>query len=78
MFWSTETKLPYSSTKQETFGEEIWRHKYRLMTQGYGFGSDSWEARVTPRSEAFWCFHDARAASRWVEQERRQDQEAAT
>jgi hypothetical protein len=65
------------ATKQETFGEEIWRHKYRLMTQVYGFGPDSWEARVTPRSEAFWCFDDAQAARRWVERESRRDREAA-
>lgn len=65
------------ATRHETFGEEIWRHKYRLMTQGYGFSPDSWEARATPRSEAFWVFHDARAAWRWVEGERRQEREAA-
>ena len=55
------------ATRQESFSEEIWRRKYRLMTEDYGFAPESWEARATPRSEAFWCFHDAQAACRWVE-----------
>jgi LmbE family N-acetylglucosaminyl deacetylase len=37
-----------------TLPDEIWREKARLLTDGYGFEPDSWEARVTPRSEAFW------------------------
>jgi LmbE family N-acetylglucosaminyl deacetylase len=37
-----------------TLPDEVWREKARLLTDGYGFGHDSWEARVTPRSEAFW------------------------
>ena len=34
----------------------LWREKYRLITEIYGFAPDSWEARTTPREEAFWCF----------------------
>jgi LmbE family N-acetylglucosaminyl deacetylase len=37
-----------------TLPDEIWREKLRLLTDEYGFARDSWEARVTPRSEAFW------------------------
>ncbi len=37
-----------------TLPDEVWREKARLITEGYGFAQDSWEARVTPRSEAFW------------------------
>ena len=33
---------------------EIWLEKARLISEVYGFAADSWEARVTPRSEAFW------------------------
>jgi LmbE family N-acetylglucosaminyl deacetylase len=33
---------------------DIWLEKARLISQVYGFGADSWEAQVTPRSEAFW------------------------
>ena len=37
-----------------TLPDEVWREKARLIRDGYGFEQDSWEARVTPRSEAFW------------------------
>ncbi len=33
----------------------IWQAKYRVITEIYGFAADSWEARTTPREEAFWC-----------------------
>ncbi len=33
---------------------EIWERKYRIITDVYGFGPDSFEARTTPRDEAFW------------------------
>ncbi len=34
--------------------DEIWERKYRIITETYGFGPDSFEARTTPRDEAFW------------------------
>lgn len=42
--------------------EDIWLEKRRLIRDIYGFGSDSWEARTTPREEGFWCFDSAQAA----------------
>ncbi len=36
--------------------EGIWQKKYEIITEVYGFGSDSFEAKTTPREEAFWCF----------------------
>ena len=36
--------------------EEIWQIKYSIITEVYGFGLDSFEARTTPRQEAFWRF----------------------
>jgi LmbE family N-acetylglucosaminyl deacetylase len=36
--------------------EEIWQEKYDIITNIYGFSPDSFEARTTPREEAFWCF----------------------
>jgi len=36
--------------------EDIWSRKYRIITEVYGYGPDSFEAKVTPREEAFWCF----------------------
>lgn len=35
---------------------EVWNRKYHIVTQIYGFASDSWEAIATTRSEAFHCF----------------------
>jgi LmbE family N-acetylglucosaminyl deacetylase len=34
--------------------EKIWRKKYDIITNLYGFGQDSFEAKTTPRQEAFW------------------------
>ena len=36
--------------------EEIWQKKYYIITKIYGFGTDSFEAKTTPKEEAFWCF----------------------
>jgi hypothetical protein len=49
----------------------IWRQKYQIMTQIYGFSPDSWEARSTPRSEAFWRLETAADRRRL---ERREDE----
>lgn len=34
----------------------IWRKKYSLITKTYGFSKDSWEAKTTPKTEAFCQF----------------------
>jgi len=34
--------------------KHIWLRKYRIMTETYGFESNSWEAETTPLAEAFW------------------------
>jgi LmbE family N-acetylglucosaminyl deacetylase len=34
--------------------ESMWRKKYKIITELYGFAEDSFEARTTPRCEAFW------------------------
>lgn len=44
---------------------EVWRAKYEIVTAGYGFAADSWEARATPRVEAFWRFESALDAVEW-------------
>lgn len=36
--------------------DEIWEKKYRVISEIYGFGPDSFEAKTTPRIEAFNCF----------------------
>jgi len=35
--------------------DEIWQKKYDIITNIYGFGADSFEAKTTPRIEAFKC-----------------------
>ncbi|KAB2642848.1 MAG: PIG-L family deacetylase [Verrucomicrobia bacterium] len=39
-----------------TLSNEIWARKYQLITEVYGFGEATWEARMLPRMEAFKCF----------------------
>ena len=39
--------------------KDIWQQKYRIITEVYGFGPDSFEARTTPRREAFRRFGPA-------------------
>lgn len=38
--------------------EEIWQRKYNIVTEVYGFSPDSFEAKTTPRQEAFWRVRD--------------------
>jgi LmbE family N-acetylglucosaminyl deacetylase len=46
--------------------EEIWQRKRQLITELYGFGGESWEARVTPRREAFWRLTNPADARLWL------------
>jgi hypothetical protein len=41
---------------RRTLPERIWRSKLEIVTELYGFGPESWEARATPREEGSWCF----------------------
>ena len=34
----------------------IWQKKYDIITNIYGFGPESFEAKTTPREESFWYF----------------------
>jgi len=36
--------------------EEIFKQKYGIITEVYGFAPDSFEAKTTPATEAFWRF----------------------
>jgi hypothetical protein len=36
--------------------QHIWQRKYDVVTEIYGFAEDSFEARTTPKQEAFWQF----------------------
>jgi len=47
--------------------DEIWCRKLAVMLDCYGFAKDSWEARVTPRREAFWRVRSHAEALIWLE-----------
>ncbi|MEO8916249.1 MAG: PIG-L family deacetylase [Polyangiaceae bacterium] len=51
---------------------EVWQQKYSLVTSCYGFAAQSWEARVTPRTEAFFRVTTAEQAASWLEKKRSQ------
>jgi len=53
---------------QEILTEEVWRRKHALITECYGFALESWEARTSPRTEAFWHFDDPADARMWVDE----------
>lgn len=42
----------------------LWNRKYHIITQIYGFGADSWEARAVTRVEAFHCFSEQESVHR--------------
>ena len=41
---------------QLPLSDAVWTQKYSIITEVYGFGEASWEARAVPRREAFSCF----------------------
>ena len=45
---------------------EIWRKKYQIITEIYGFNKNSFEAQTTPHAEAFWNFTDPEKAWQWL------------
>lgn len=44
----------------------LWEKKYNIMTVIYGFDQDSWEAKTTPKNEAFWKFTEKETAISWL------------
>ena len=50
--------------RRDILADRVWLEKRRLITDIYGYGIDSWEARTTPREEGFWCFDSAQAAAK--------------
>jgi len=49
--------------RRDMLAETVWLEKRQLITDVYGYGIDSWEARAVPREEGFWCFNSAQAAA---------------
>jgi LmbE family N-acetylglucosaminyl deacetylase len=46
--------------------KNIWTLKYSIITNTYGFEESSWEARTTPKGEAFWHFSYPVNAQQWM------------
>ena len=41
--------------------DDIWQRKYKIITDIYGFAPESWESRVTPRTEGFLSVNIAKS-----------------
>lgn len=54
------------SSISETLSQQIWERKYKMITELYGFNKDSWEAKTTPKTEAFWQFVKPKDAMKWL------------
>ena len=63
-----------SAIINQTLPINIWEEKYRIITEVYGFGKTGFEAKTTPKNEAFWKFENPWDAQEWLEQERIQQQ----
>lgn len=46
---------------------KTWEEKYRIITDIYGFEKSGFEAKTTPKKEAFWQFTDPEIALQWLE-----------
>lgn len=53
----------------QTLPKSIWKEKYRIITEVYEFEKTGFEAKTTPREEAFWKFDDRIDAQKWLEHE---------
>jgi LmbE family N-acetylglucosaminyl deacetylase len=42
--------------------QEVWEQKHRIITDVYGFADSSFEARTTPKDEAFWVLGKTNSA----------------
>ena len=54
-----------NATISNPLSKQIWERKHKIITEIYGFDKDSWEARTTPKTEAFWQFKNPIAAFKW-------------
>jgi len=72
-----KTRLPEAIEEASYFqnlDEETWRKKYKLITDTYNFGKESWEAKTTPKAEAFWQFRKPEEALIWLKKKDNKDE----
>ena len=55
-----------NDTFYRTLTKHIWLRKFSIITETYGFNTDSFEAMTTPKAEAFWQFSDPHDAKKWL------------
>ena len=48
--------------------KNTWNLKYNIITNTYGFEKSSWEAKTTPKEEAFWHFSNPIDVQQWLAQ----------
>ena len=53
---------------QFPLSEKIWKQKYALITETYGFPPGGFEAKTTPKIEAYWKFKNPGKAYDWLQQ----------
>ncbi|MEO8240064.1 MAG: PIG-L family deacetylase, partial [Flavobacterium sp.] len=46
--------------------KDIWIKKQELIINIYGFLPSSWEAKTTPKAEAFWRLNNKLQAVKWL------------
>lgn len=49
--------------------KNIWKEKYQLITEVYGFEQTGFEAKTTTKVEAFWKFLSPKDAQDWMEEQ---------
>jgi len=49
-----------------TLTKRTWKRKYSIITETYGFEKNSWEAKTTPKDEAFRQFTNSFTAVKWL------------
>ena len=63
------SRLPrpmFSADRYTKLTDRIWKNKYNIITEIYGFDADSFEAKTTPREESFWTFQTRQQAKAWL------------
>jgi len=55
-----------SADKSVPLPPDIWKKKYQMITETYGFHRESWEAQSTPKTEAFWIFTSAEGVEKQI------------
>ncbi len=54
-----------TATEYNVLPEPIWKKKYSIITEIYGFEKNSFEAETTPKAESFWKFSAPDDVQKW-------------